>query len=500
MKKTNNLMQKFRRRLAGKEWYNQRFDGSPMFIFAIAEAEMKTEKRKPKGTEADIRVCFFKKDIVDWYLEMGDVRRAAKRFVTLAKKDPRYSQNLLKKWKKDEQIYERYFWKIFPKINLKRLSNNQLAGLYQRTYFLFIERTTSTILIDHFALGTDEIIGNMLRREVFSGRQTQNYKESQFTEIFSTATAPVHQSFINLAEIELLKIILGKSKETLADYQKRWYWSKNNYVTSQTLSVRHFKLEIKTWKKSGKNLVQELKRIEQTPRVNKLKKQTLLRKLKLSLLLRTLLKISEDFTWWQDERKKATYFNIDIGCRILDEIAKRVGFALDELKYAYPPEVMGIILNRAPSRAELRERRKNSGVIVGPNSFQVVTGKDATKLKNLVLGNKKSKNIRDFRGLSASTGRAIGPVKIVKSATEVGKVKTGDILVAVMTRPDYIAAMKKAAAIVTNEGGITSHAAIVSRELGIPCIIGTKIATEVLKDGDMVEVDANHGVVKIIKR
>ena len=68
-----------------------------------------------------------------------------------------------------------------------------------------------------------------------------------------------------------------------------------------------------------------------------------------------------------------------------------------------------------------------------------------------------------------------------------------------MTRPDYIAGMKKAAAIVTNEGGITCHAAIVSRELGIPCIIGTKIATQVFKDGDLVEVNANHGWVRKIK-
>ncbi len=68
-----------------------------------------------------------------------------------------------------------------------------------------------------------------------------------------------------------------------------------------------------------------------------------------------------------------------------------------------------------------------------------------------------------------------------------------------MTRPDYIAGIKKAAAIITDEGGVTCHAAIVSRELGIPCIIGTKIATKVLKDGDQVDVNANHGIIKIIK-
>ena len=67
-----------------------------------------------------------------------------------------------------------------------------------------------------------------------------------------------------------------------------------------------------------------------------------------------------------------------------------------------------------------------------------------------------------------------------------------------MTRPEFLPLMKKAKAIITDEGGITCHAAIVSRELGIPCIIGTKIATKVLKDNDLVEVDAEKGIVRKI--
>ncbi len=78
--------------------------------------------------------------------------------------------------------------------------------------------------------------------------------------------------------------------------------------------------------------------------------------------------------------------------------------------------------------------------------------------------------------------------------------KKGDILVTGSTGPEMILACKKAGAIITEEGGITSHAALVSREFRIPCIIGTKIATKVLKDGDLVEVDAERGIVKIIKR
>ena len=71
-------------------------------------------------------------------------------------------------------------------------------------------------------------------------------------------------------------------------------------------------------------------------------------------------------------------------------------------------------------------------------------------------------------------------------------------MVSIATNPDIVPAMKKAGAIVTEQGGITSHAAIVSRELRTPCVIGTKIATKVLKDGMVVEVDANKGIVKIL--
>ena len=82
--------------------------------------------------------------------------------------------------------------------------------------------------------------------------------------------------------------------------------------------------------------------------------------------------------------------------------------------------------------------------------------------------------------------------------SELNKVKKGDILVTYMTSPNFLLAMKLSAGFVTNEGGLTCHAAIVARELKKPCVIGTKIATEVIKDGDLIEVDANKGVVKII--
>ena len=99
------------------------------------------------------------------------------------------------------------------------------------------------------------------------------------------------------------------------------------------------------------------------------------------------------------------------------------------------------------------------------------------------------------RGLNASPGNASGPVVIVEDFNKLEMVKEGDILVASMTNPDMVPAMRRAAAVVTDEGGRTCHAAIVSRELGIPCIVGCGDATKILENNQIVTVDSTRGVV-----
>ena len=100
-----------------------------------------------------------------------------------------------------------------------------------------------------------------------------------------------------------------------------------------------------------------------------------------------------------------------------------------------------------------------------------------------------------LEGTSASPGIGTGEVKIIKNAKQIDRVKKGDVLVSAMTSPDFVPAMKRAVAIVTDAGGATSHAAIVSRELGIPCVVGTKEATKRLSDGIVVTVDGTRGNV-----
>jgi len=100
-----------------------------------------------------------------------------------------------------------------------------------------------------------------------------------------------------------------------------------------------------------------------------------------------------------------------------------------------------------------------------------------------------------LEGLSASPGIGVGIVKIINSMDDLPKIKKGDILVTTMTNPDMVVSMQKSAAIVTDEGGMTSHASIVSREMGIPAIVGTGDATEILKDGMKITVDGNTGKI-----
>lgn len=137
----------------------------------------------------------------------------------------------------------------------------------------------------------------------------------------------------------------------------------------------------------------------------------------------------------------------------------------------------------------------------GGKLFIVQTRPVTTIAKNKEIKVKTEKN--DIKiaeapiltGSPASPGMGTGVVKILKSPKEVGRIAKGDVLVAPMTSPDYVPAMKKSAAIITDEGGQTSHAAIVSRELGIPCVVGTKDATKVLKDGQIVTVNGESGQI-----
>lgn len=154
-------------------------------------------------------------------------------------------------------------------------------------------------------------------------------------------------------------------------------------------------------------------------------------------------------------------------------------------------------LDDMPTAAELEKRYQNF-VIDFPDYAKIEKLKDfADKHKDYNFAfDKVEEDLSELKGQAVFKGKASGRAKILKRKDQIIDFQQGEILVSPMTTPDFVPAMKKAAAIITDEGGVVCHAAILARELKIPCVIATKVATKVFKDGDMLEVDAEKGIVK----
>lgn len=198
--------------------------------------------------------------------------------------------------------------------------------------------------------------------------------------------------------------------------------------------------------------------------------------------LRKIVRGTRELVYFRTLRTDVLYELLFLARPIFQEVAKRYGLSFEDLKnYTIQDLIKGRLI-KYPSNISCACYKGNLAIFKKP-----------------ILPKKKGL-FGEVRGVIAFAGRAKGVVKIIKRTEDLDKVKKGDILVTQMTFPSFIMAMKKAVAFVTDEGGITCHAAIVAREMEKPCIIGAKIATKALKDGDWVEVDANHGVVTVTKR
>ena len=153
--------------------------------------------------------------------------------------------------------------------------------------------------------------------------------------------------------------------------------------------------------------------------------------------------------------------------------------------------------NTIPDKVKLKTRKKGWVYHKGNIFFNIKKYCEDNKIQII---NPTKKHGDTINGSIACKGFAKGRARVIFELSELNKVKKGDIIVTPMTTPEMILALKKASAIITDEGGITCHAAIVSRELRIPCVIGTVNATKLISDNDLLEVDANKGIVKIIEK
>ncbi len=365
---------------------------------------------------------------------------------------------------------------------LETLSNRELYRFGTEFFDLTIRFWTITIPQELGNYGSDYFLEQKLKNFVPD--------KEELARAMEILTAPEELSFYQKEELDLFKT------RNIQDHQSKYFWIHNSYNQAKVLSTAFF---LKRKKQLQRNLD---KKFSLHIRDVKQKKKTLQKKYHLPP---NIMNIAEALSFgiaWQDERKGNIFKYIHFLDLLGREIARRRNYNFGDLLNADIPEVISAAVKDI---RPILKRRVNCtfGYIYANGRVQELGASSAKKYWRLYGEEKIKVNAEKLSGVVASRGgneKISGQVKIVRDPFKVKGFRKGSILVSPFTSPEYLFLMKKAAAIIADFGGLTSHAAITSRELGIPCVVGTKVATKVLRDGDLVEVDAKRGAVKLLSR
>ena len=469
-------------------------DGWPIYVYYWHRGFVGCTKRFPPGWPGFI--SYF---AVEKMWAIADYKRLYDNGEAVFKKFVLNERQFKKNWVEWEKMLTSFFSlkkEVAAKVKT-RLDKKQLADL--------IIRWNDFYAGDFWNVGSLPEVANWGGEQLLERELKKSLKnESDFHLAMERLTASEDYSFYQKEELALLKFKAVKNKkqltEKLAEHQKNYFWILNSYYGTKVLPVSYFKKRLSSV--SANQAINKIRQIKELRLRSIGLKQAIIKKLGLPKNILMIARRLAYSIWWQDLRKSYIFqanYIIDL---LLSKVAKIFKIDFNDLHYYSLDELENLVLkNRRVSKAEIKKRQKNFFIYLNPKVFKEThfSGKVAAKLARPYLERKIDGNIKEFKGLVVNRGKVRGKARILLSSSQAGKMKIGEILVAPMTSPEYITALRKAAAVITDEGGITCHAAIVSRELGIPAIVGTKIATKVLRDGDLVEVDANYGVVKILK-
>ncbi len=373
---------------------------------------------------------------------------------------------------------------------LNLLNNYHKAALDAHKFLLPVPVTDGVIskmILEKLPDATEEEKQNWLRILVFSQQENEYLKEEKSFYGLVRAYQDRNKNF----------------NDFLQDHLKRFaVIGTRGYHFDRAWTITDIKERLKNLIAQGKNPEKELMHLTKIQKDRESTAKKLIKKFKIkkSSSLFKLIMIARDFAYLRTWRTDVLYGVGYYACNLFYEIAKRAKFKKTDIFYLTFEELIKMAeTTKSPiSVQELKRRKEYFASFLSKGRYVVLSGrmwqKRIKKIIDSVIGYDKA-----VKGSVAFPGRVRGYVKVVFTSKELKKVRQGDILVAVLTFPHFIAAMEKAAAFITDEGGILCHAAIISREMQKPCIIGTKIATKVLKDGDLVEVDANKGIVRILK-
>lgn len=411
------------------------------------------------------------------------------------KNDPDYLSSLEER----RRLLAKRFLDICSKIDktdINKLANSQLQKLFQKFYRAYVKEYAIPVLANALDFYTQKKIELQLKK--ISGQK--------FAEHLNILNAPATLSYTAEEKIDLLKILVRlKAKKSslssstatkmLERHAQEYSWLSNNYAAVRVLDAHYFRQELIRLNPIA-DPQKEITNITKAPTEAKELKKKLLAELNLhNPAFARLVAVQEYAILWRDQRKMYNQIGDYYFFIFAREAARRFNTTADIVLNMLPKEFEQALAGNSFSTKELKKRDVILNVFF-PEKTLFFTGDEAQKLQS-ILENSITKD-KELKGTCASLGKCEGIVRVIMRPEEFHKMKAGDILVTGMTRPEFVPLMKMAGAIVTDEGGVTCHAAIVARELKKPCIIGTKNATRILKDGDIVEVDADRGVVRKI--
>jgi phosphohistidine swiveling domain-containing protein len=349
---------------------------------------------------------------------------------------------------------------------------------------------------------------------LFIEEYLENYVKTEITkkcgakapEIIHNLGVALKSSSTENDELSLLKIALkrqhGLSIETdIKRHIQNYGWLKNSAMNNSYYSEKEIYRRLDSFRAA--DISEKIKIIlsERRRKIAQVKKYKT--EFGFSKKLISHIDTLQEAIYFRSWRTEQFYRNIQYLSNFLGEISKRLGIkSLEEIFYILPTEVINLLRQELKIDFGIIKERKRGYIMVADGRHTQIYSGDivASAKKKIKFLSIKKQESNEIKGQTACRGLAVGKVHIIKSKTEFKKFKVKEILVVPSTTPDYVPVMKKAAAIITDEGGLTCHAAIMSRELKTPCIIGTKIGTKVLRDGDLVEVDAEKGIIKILKK
>lgn len=324
-----------------------------------------------------------------------------------------------------------------------------------------------------------------------------------------TLTYPRYTSYIQQENAEILNIVnhlnshdlalLRDDVEKLSAYQKLpkilhrhrkiWGWAFTNYGSERLPTSREL---LKRTQQIANNLGKELLAMKLNSKKRK-QKEKLLDSLQLEA--RRVVDLLDIITELRDQRK-ALWLKISLDLKIWLKKVSHLHFSDLDLIWLTWEEQCRLNSSNLKIFAKIINQRKEGCIVLygySGEANRILIGEDVQKAKNILLKQEKKE---ELFGISASRGKIVGKIRNIRSNNDFNKFKKGEILISSHTTPDYVSIMKKASAILTERGGITSHAAIISRELKKPCIVGIQGIFNNFFDGQKVEVDANRGIVR----